>query len=330
MAILDDRNKTVVTIGIALVSLALGTVLITTTNDSQKEQSLSQEDSSGKYQANILAGASDQPQSSKNEKDKNSGGLKPKNAQLLNTQAPVLVSVTPISTPTPFKTPQTPTPTPSLLPTRTPTPSPTSTQIPAASPSPITQTSTPIPTPTPAPTQSNNTSIIINEVGWMGTEVPQTGQYGEWIELYNDGAVQVDLSGWKVLVSGELLLNLSGTINPNQYFLIERVTPSSPDPIVDVVSDISVSFGSGGLNNSGDRLELADSTGAVIDLVDCSGGWFAGSNASPKKSMERKGPSFAGSSLDSWASNDGIKRNGTDKNGVSINGTPGTKNSQEI
>lgn len=164
----------------------------------------------------------------------------------------------------------------------------------------------------------------------MGTEVAQAGQYGEWLELYNPGDNQVDLSGWKILVSGELLLNLSGTISPGQYFLIERVTPSSPDPIIDVSGNISISFGSGGLNNSGDRLELIDSEGNTIDLIDCSGGWFAGSNSAPKKSMERKGFGLLGNSSDSWGDNNGVTRNGIDKNGIPINGTPGMKNSQEI
>lgn len=319
MSDLDKRNKTVITLGIALISLSLGAVLIRGQSDVGKVS----EDRPlfvNEVQANLpkVTVTPKLKVSAKPTIEKSTGSGSPMVSPVVS-QSPNLVK-TPSPTPqTPVATP-TPTKTPSATPIKTITPTPS--QTPSNSPSPTVSL-------TPTPT-NNNATLIINEIGWMGTEVAQSGQYGEWLEIYNPSNSQVDLSGWKILVSGELLLNLSGTISPGQYFLIERVTPSSPDPIIDIQGNIMASFGSGGLNNGGDRLELVDASGNIIDSVDCSSGWFAGSNTSPKKSMERKGPSLSGNNSGSWSDNDGVTRNGADKNGTPINGTPGMKNSQEI
>lgn len=333
MSDLGERNKTVITVGIALVSLSLGTILI-----SHHSNGGSVSDASpvveNNQPANIAGALGGEEYKSLKPNVSAIPVATQKSGSGSDYMVSPLVSQSPNPTKTPSATPQTPTATPTLVKTPTTTPLKTVTPNPSLTPN-QTPPNSPPPTaslnPTPTPTQpNNNVPVIINEIGWMGTEVAQTGQYGEWLELYNPSNNQVDLSGWKILVSGELLLNLSGTINPGQYFLIERVTPSSPDPIIDIPGDMAVSFGSGGLNNNGDRIELIDSSGTISDLVDCSGGWFAGSNSAPKKSMERKGAGLPGNSSDSWGDNDGVTRNGTDKNGVSINGTPGMKNSQEI
>lgn len=43
-------------------------------------------------------------------------------------------------------------------------------------------------------------SVRITEIAWMGTA---ESQFGEWIELYNDSAENVSLSGWKLYEGGE-------------------------------------------------------------------------------------------------------------------------------
>ena len=83
---------------------------------------------------------------------------------------------------------------------------------------------------------------------------------------------------------------------------------------------------SGNLGNTGENLQLKDSTDQVIDEVDCTQGWFAGTN-SPKMTMERICPDSCGSDSLNWASNDGITQNGLDANGDPIQGTPGAQNS---
>ena len=240
----------------------------------------------------------------------------------------IITSITSSKSPTPIPTLiLTPTITPSLSPTPTKTPTPTPVLTPTLSPSPTPTPSTtpsPTPTPTPAPTPSGVSAgdIVINEVAWMGT---LASPYAEWIELYNTAGNNIDLSGWTLFEGGGTtkIIDLQGTINAFGYFLIERVTPSSPDAIIDIAADVSGSFGGSGLVNypAGEYLVLQDSTGDTIDSVDASGGWPAGDN-STKSSMERINAVQSGSDLTNWQTNQGIVKNGRDKDNNEINGTP--------
>lgn len=331
MPALGERNRTIITVGIAVISLVLGAILITNQNQPEGTSISSTQSPAEDGKANMLAGVKGKENNPSLVKDSSEGSKSKIDLQKQSSITLPKVSETPKLSQTPLSTPQTPNPTPFI--TKTPSPTPSKTPIPTATPDPSpTISSSPSATVSPSltPTQQNGDGVIINEIGWMGTDVTQTGQYGEWLELYNRGNTQVSLSDWKVLASGDVLINLSGAINPGQYFLIERVTPSSPDPIIDIQGDIMISFGSGGLNNGGDRLELVDGKGIIVDVIDCSGGWFAGSNVSPKKSMERKGAGLSGNSPESWGDNDGVIRSGVDKNGNPIYGTPGSRNSLEI
>ena len=71
-------------------------------------------------------------------------------------------------------------------------------------------------------------SIIINEVAWMGTE---TSSHDEWIELQNVSDQSVNLQGWRLTSSdGSPDIGLSGMIEPNGFYLLERTDDSSvPD-----------------------------------------------------------------------------------------------------
>jgi len=162
-------------------------------------------------------------------------------------------------------------------------------------------------------------SVLINEIAWMGTNA---SQYAEWIELYNTTGDNIDLSGWtifKINADAEIkLISLQGVIVPQGYFLIERVTDSSPDAI-DIVADISGSFGGSGLKNTGEYLVLKNSAGEIIDSVNASSGWPAGDNTL-KASMERK-------SDGGWQTNDGVTINGYDAQSNPIIGTPKAVNS---
>jgi len=168
-------------------------------------------------------------------------------------------------------------------------------------------------------------SIVINEIAWMGTTA---SSYGEWIELYNNTDEEIDLADWG-LFEGEdstLIITLTKKISPKSYYLIERTTPSSPDPISDIVADDSGQFSGNGLNNDGEFLALKDVYGNVIDLIDCSEKWFAEDNDN-KATMERVDSNGSGSDHANWANNNLITRNGLDVDGNKINGTPKAQNS---
>ena len=130
-------------------------------------------------------------------------------------------------------------------------------------------------------------AIRINEIAWMGIS-GESGQFGEWLELYNDGA-ETDLAGWKIYTSGgtDLLFTLTKSISDGGYLIIERTTASMTDPLP-AVNDESGTFGSGGLSNDGEHLVLKDANGNLIQSLNFTSGWPAGNPAS-KETMQWNG-----------------------------------------
>lgn len=130
-------------------------------------------------------------------------------------------------------------------------------------------------------------AVRITEIAWMGV-VGANGQYGEWIELYNDGAA-VDLAGWSLYSGGgtDMVFTLSKTIPSQSYLLIERTTNSMPDP-VPTISDEAGSFGGGGLSNGGEHLVMKDASATTIQDINFSAGWPAG-DANTKHTMQWNG-----------------------------------------
>jgi hypothetical protein len=208
----------------------------------------------------------------------------------------------------------TPTVTATIGPTDTPiaTPTPTDTAMPTA---------TDAPTATPPVTLPVPGAVVINEVAWGGT---QASASDEWIELYNTTAALIILDGWVITSTGGLNVTLTGQIDPNDYYLIERTDDSA---ILDINANLTGSFGRSGLVNTGDSLFLA-ANGVVIDSANGAGGtWPAGTDsASLNRSMERVNPALPDTDLN-WASNDTLRRNGQDANNNTINGTPRQPNS---
>ena len=159
-------------------------------------------------------------------------------------------------------------------------------------------------------------SVIFNEIAWMGTIASAAD---EWIELYNVSEEEVSLSGWEILytpVDGEarsILFEEDVNIGSSDYFLLER---SDDETVSDVPAD---HIYTGALNNDGGILELFDGVGNLIDKVEFLDGWSGGDNDN-KLSMERDAD-------DSWITNNTFIRNGEDKDGNKIYGTPGQENS---
>jgi hypothetical protein len=125
--------------------------------------------------------------------------------------------------------------------------------------------------------------IRINEIAWMGTS---ESQFGEWVELYNDGNTSVDLNGWKLFVDGgaTLMFTFTKSISAGGYLVIERTTASTPDPLPGI-QDESGSFGGGGLANTGEHIVLKDKEGVSIQSLNFASGWPAG-DATTKQTMQ--------------------------------------------
>jgi len=163
--------------------------------------------------------------------------------------------------------------------------------------------------------------IIINEIAWAGTAASFAD---EWVELYNPGSAPVDLSDYTLCEAGGsvAIIALSGTIEAGGYYLIERTDDHT---VKGIAGDKVGPFGGYGLSDSGEYLVLKNGT-AVVDEVDCSGGWFAG-NASTRATMERIRPTGSGGEATNWADNNGLTINGLDANDNHLRGTPRAVNS---
>jgi len=160
--------------------------------------------------------------------------------------------------------------------------------------------------------------LVINEVAWMGTAASSDD---EWMELYNGSDAEIDVEGWTLeAADGTPSIALTGTIPAGGYFLLERTDDST---VGDIEAD---QIYTGALGNGGERLLLKDNLGEVVDEVNCSEDWYAGTNA-PKATMERKSPEGDGSDPSNWETNDGVTVNGQDSDGGPIQGTPGAQNS---
>jgi len=172
---------------------------------------------------------------------------------------------------------------------------------------------TPTATSTPCPT--SYLSLLINEVGWMGTKASSSD---EWVELYNPSACDINLSGWTLTDNGNVNISLSGTIQVGKYFLLGRYTS--------VFTDVTINqIFSGSLNNNGATLYLLDPSGSSVDTANAAGGyWPAGSAYPSYASMERFLISPSELYTD-WRTFGGVPF-GHDRNGNLVNGTPGRSN----
>ncbi len=187
----------------------------------------------------------------------------------------------------------------------------------------LTFTPSPTLTQTITLTPSNVRSVIINEIAWAGTASGLSDD--EWIELYNPGNKNIDLSGWSLKSSdGSPNIVLNGIISAKGYFLLERGSNLSDDT---TVSDIPANqiYTGNALSNTGETLTLYDASNKIIDTANGNGGsWPAGSSYT-YGTMERNG--VIADSDTAWHTNTGIKRNGKNANGGNILGTPKNSNS---
>ncbi|MDD5145184.1 MAG: lamin tail domain-containing protein [Candidatus Pacebacteria bacterium] len=162
-------------------------------------------------------------------------------------------------------------------------------------------------------------SIVINEIAWMGTAASNTSD--EWIELYNNTASAINLAGWQLLISDNIIAFSTSSISAGGYFILGKTENFEIDGIPADQRFTAI------LGNHGEKLELRDEEGRLIDLVDCSSGWFAGTTSQRYVSMERIVSTSTGKISSNWASNNQIAISGIDEEGNKIYGTPRKQNS---
>ena len=178
------------------------------------------------------------------------------------------------------------------------------------------------------------TPVVVNEIAWMGTGSSATTNKDEWIELYNTTNYSIQLSGWSLsfLMPGTTTpshtIELSGTISAKGFYFIERTDDSA---VADIAADLTSSFGSSGLLNSGMIVKL-ERGNATVDRTPelCSNTWCAGS-AITYSSMERVDHLAGGEIQANWGTHHDLGANiraGANVEGAAINGTPKARNSR--
>jgi len=144
--------------------------------------------------------------------------------------------------------------------------------------------------------------VVINEVMWMGSTASPAD---EWLELRNTTANPIDMSNWRLTnaaTSGTdlVLPSFPAPIIPaNGYYLISNFSDASASSILNVAPDdvtTSVSLG-----NTCASIVLEKSDLTVVDTMGCNGSsYFAGSNSSVKRSLERNVDVTDGTVASSW------------------------------
>jgi len=111
--------------------------------------------------------------------------------------------------------------------------------------------------------------VVINEV--MAHPVGPEPQQ-EWVELYNDGTIDVDLAGWHFDDVGGHLALPSATLVPGQFALLvgEDYDPTSwmdTHPVDGTMLIRVPVVGKGGLSNAGEPIRLTRANGSVASSV---------------------------------------------------------------
>jgi hypothetical protein len=146
---------------------------------------------------------------------------------------------------------------------------------------------------TPAPPRAH---VVINEVfaNPAGVERDQ-----EWVELFNDGLLAIDLAGYGLDVGGRSTPLPSAVLAPGAFALVVPGNYVEDDGIGPVAAPGTILvrvplLGGDGLSNDGERLVLRDGAGTVLST-------FPPMKAKSGVSNERVAPDAPDDSADSFA-----------------------------
>ncbi len=111
-----------------------------------------------------------------------------------------------------------------------------------------------------------DSTVVFNELMYNPPE--DMGETAEWIELYNQLAVDMDISEWE-LAGGVDYTFPDGTIVPGRGFLLVAASPDDiqPPENVDVVGPYS-----GMLSNGGEEIRLYNNDGRLMNTIDYNDG----------------------------------------------------------
>src|SRR5437870_2102509 len=154
-----------------------------------------------------------------------------------------------------------------------------------------------------------DSTIVFNEIMYH----PATSEPAlEWLELHNQMAVNMDISGWS-LDGGVQFKFAEGTVVPGNGYLVVAVAPAA----LAAATGYTNAFGPfiGRLSNSGERLELRNNNQRLMDWVEygTDGDWPVGPDGGGV-SLAKINPNAASPPATNWTVS------------AQIGGTPGAPN----
>ncbi|MBM3847065.1 MAG: hypothetical protein FJ405_12365, partial [Verrucomicrobia bacterium] len=151
--------------------------------------------------------------------------------------------------------------------------------------------------------------VVFNEIMYQ----PATAEANaEWVELHNQNAVDVDLSGWSI-ANGISFTFPEGTRLRGKGYLVVALNPSW----LATNAGVTTALGpfTGRLANGGERIELKDRNQRVMDSVRYNNdGFWPQAPAGTGLSLAKRDPNLGGSRGESWVQS------------AQIGGTPGLRN----
>ena len=154
-----------------------------------------------------------------------------------------------------------------------------------------------------------DSTVVFNEIMYH----PSTNEAAlEWVELHNQMAVNMDVSGWS-LQGGVQFEFAEGTVVPGGGYVVVAVLPT----VLAAATGYTNAFGPfvGRLSNSGERLELRNNNQRLMDWVEygTDGDWPVGPDGGGV-SLAKINPNAASPPATNWAMS------------AQMGGTPGTRN----
>lgn len=142
---------------------------------------------------------------------------------------------------------------------------------------------------------SSESNIVFNEVMYH----PSATQNGlEWLEFYNQMAVDMDISGWS-LSGGVEYTFPEGTLITNGGYVLVSSDPAALDSQAGVTGTLGP--WEGNLSNSGEEIILSDNSGRLLDVLEYSDSypWTEGADGTGY-SLSRKKACLATAEAGSW------------------------------
>ncbi|MCH8048456.1 MAG: lamin tail domain-containing protein, partial [Planctomycetes bacterium] len=169
-----------------------------------------------------------------------------------------------------------------------------------------------VPTPAAANSFAFHDEIVINEIMYHARPQYETDAQPfvendeEWIELFNRGTAQVDLSGWKIEDAVGFEFATGTVLQPGEYLVVAKdaAALSAKYPGIAIVGNFSRSLG-----NSDDRILLVDEHKNPADEVHYyERGKWAESADGGGSSLELRDPDADNSAAAAWAASNEADR----------------------